>query len=833
MSKLSFRARALDASKPMPVFKTEDLPDLPDFSAINRAVPQMPTGMEKEEESEHHLQRAISAQQVYGSANQLVIPTPDFETSVNYYEDLYDASYKQPKQYVHVQPLSMEQDIPDYDMDAEDEEWMRKHSKTFEITKLQFEEMMDRLEKGSGQQVVTLKEAKLLLKEDDDLIIAVYDYWLNKRLKSMTGCGLMPNVRQEKRDGSTSNNPYVAFRRRTEKMQTRKNRKNDEASYEKMLKLRRDLNRAVTLLEMVKRREKSKKEAVHLTLEIFEKRYQMDDLSGTILAECEELSKRQPSFTIPAIPNGSQYGPWSMKTEDGLKKKREYKKRKHKEEKKLRQASVSSMGEIEPPRFPDIRSSEEELSPQVQSTSDHEEEADPDGIFAFRRKKGCHYLAPHSDLVQGWPWSLDPPKGTTDHRYRYSCTSLKEPRRCVGLARRRVGRGGRILLDRAWTPFENYKQLDDALSNTSDLPVSPLRSPSASSSQTSLPLSFLLEEIRAKRMLHYRPKTPPPAPQQAPTTSLTPPLSKSQAPMEESINSLLQHSRTFAAIETPSKLPQQMLMESDSTADSDTAGPSSSQQTLPSLASAAETDTISPLLESQDLQTLEVDVVNSDSSSDLNTSFGSLPTSRFTLEPSRELSKPKSAIVDPLPVLVSPSSIVGVKENHNNSAANTLLNHKAVIEASTKVPTGHSTAPAATVLQLNYPLGATKTTTPSTTTPVTTTPSMTTPSNVNAVDGLAMTNSLDVVSQSLSDGGTGSEALRKGSLDRQRTRLNLDGTNVVPSTAQSVSLANAVKRISQANNIDVISRDKHEDANHSLDGGACIPNNKSVVMEVT
>ena len=42
---------------------------------------------------------------------------------------------------------------------------------------------MDRLEKGSGQQVITLKEAKLLLKDDDDLIVAVYDYWLNKRLR--------------------------------------------------------------------------------------------------------------------------------------------------------------------------------------------------------------------------------------------------------------------------------------------------------------------------------------------------------------------------------------------------------------------------------------------------------------------------------------------------------------------------------------------------------------------------------------------------------------------------------------------------------------------------
>lgn len=51
------------------------------------------------------------------------------------------------------------------------------------------------------------------------------------------------------------------------------NRKNDEASYEKMLKLRRDLNRACTILDMVKRREQSKKELLQLTVEIVEKRY--------------------------------------------------------------------------------------------------------------------------------------------------------------------------------------------------------------------------------------------------------------------------------------------------------------------------------------------------------------------------------------------------------------------------------------------------------------------------------------------------------------------------------------------------------------------------------
>lgn len=51
MSKVSFRARALDATKPMPVYRAEEIPDLPDFANINRSVPAMPTGMEKEEET--------------------------------------------------------------------------------------------------------------------------------------------------------------------------------------------------------------------------------------------------------------------------------------------------------------------------------------------------------------------------------------------------------------------------------------------------------------------------------------------------------------------------------------------------------------------------------------------------------------------------------------------------------------------------------------------------------------------------------------------------------------------------------------------------------------
>lgn len=47
----------------------------------------------------------------------------------------------------------MDQEIPDYDMDSDDDSWLNEQSKKMEITPIKFEEMMDRLEKGSGQQV--------------------------------------------------------------------------------------------------------------------------------------------------------------------------------------------------------------------------------------------------------------------------------------------------------------------------------------------------------------------------------------------------------------------------------------------------------------------------------------------------------------------------------------------------------------------------------------------------------------------------------------------------------------------------------------------------------
>jgi hypothetical protein len=311
MSKLSFRARQVDYTKGLPIYLNHDLPDLQDFAAINRAVPQMPTGMEKDEEAEHHLQRALSALQAFGdkSSNDYSIPTPKVEIDNKMYDRIYNIECPKQKQYIRIQPFSNDCEYPDYDADYEDETWLSEMKKKLPVDFtddliLYFETVMDRLEKATAYStnLMSLDEAKMILmrdangndennecintnvkyqKELEEFLIAIYEYWKKKRTKWKHP--LTPIVMTDKSGiVSAPNNPYLVFRRRIEKMQTRKNRKNEEQSYEKMLILKRDLCRAQQIIKLIKKRESFKKEFLKLTLETFEKRYKLNDYDGAV-----------------------------------------------------------------------------------------------------------------------------------------------------------------------------------------------------------------------------------------------------------------------------------------------------------------------------------------------------------------------------------------------------------------------------------------------------------------------------------------------------------------------------------------------------------------------
>ena len=351
---------------------------------------------------------------------------------------LYATEFKQPRQYIHVQPFS-NQDIPDYDMDSEDIKFFEEELKNklkFEVTQLCFENMIDRLEKNSTTNAVTIKEAKHILKEDDDLILLVYDYWLNKRLTNQQG--LVPSVKSV--NVSQGHNPYVCFRRRTEKMQTRKNRKNEEASYESMLKLRRDLTKVVTLLEMVKRREKTKKEKLNLTIDILDKRYSMKDFDGKLMDSAIASSSRYKFNNSINIQNWiSISSPPQRKT---YKSKRKHLKNGHRFFGDTYKTS-NNIRVISPNNDKLVSSEDESLN------GDDPMESNP---FTFIRKEGVQYRAPLDDI------DLNDEETDNISSEPFMLTGLSTQSgttRCIGYCRRRLGRGGRVVIDRISTKWDD------------------------------------------------------------------------------------------------------------------------------------------------------------------------------------------------------------------------------------------------------------------------------------------------------------------------------------------------------------------------------------------
>ncbi|VDK51005.1 unnamed protein product, partial [Cylicostephanus goldi] len=317
-SKLSFRARNLDANKAMCVFFASELPDLSECAPIARAVAQMPTGMEKEEEMESHLQDAILAQQASTSGVRVdnhVIPTPKvFPVDAKRYDEAYPVQPPPPKNsLIKVQAwLALDKEEAEYDVDSEDEQWLAKRP---HIDPRALERIFDTLEAKSSDNNICLPDTarSALLAFDEAIVDDVYDYWLAKREKSTTvrslqlGVGgLIPRVRTEcRKDQQGGVNPYVAFRRRAEKMQTRKNRKNDEDSYEKVLKLGHDLRKTVTLFDMVKRREKTKIALIDLDSEILAHRMGLLDFGSNIynqfVAKIRESGKHASTGTTNGV----------------------------------------------------------------------------------------------------------------------------------------------------------------------------------------------------------------------------------------------------------------------------------------------------------------------------------------------------------------------------------------------------------------------------------------------------------------------------------------------------------------------------------------------------
>ncbi|KAJ1725679.1 Enhancer of polycomb-like protein 1 [Coemansia erecta] len=274
-----FRARKVDLKRALPVYRASDLDDLDDDD--NRQVDAIETGVEKDEEAEHHLQAAISSTQAAASgsapAKQVYIPTPDASRVTASYAQLYAQPFTCPTSLVRSSETVEESCGPLYCADKEDLRWADEH----QVPVDEFERTMDVLENvtrdmvfGSTADVPSAEYLAAYAGERDQpvskqMVARVYEHWRARR----AGRGFRPILPQVQiHDGSAQAagaeiDPYVCFRRR-EVRQGRKTRRADQRSLEQLRRLRANLAAAAQMLEMCGARERDKMALVEMAQEV-------------------------------------------------------------------------------------------------------------------------------------------------------------------------------------------------------------------------------------------------------------------------------------------------------------------------------------------------------------------------------------------------------------------------------------------------------------------------------------------------------------------------------------------------------------------------------------
>jgi enhancer of polycomb-like protein len=172
-------------------------------------------------------------------------------------------------------------------MDLIDVLWMKRQPKSWNLTPVKFEQLMEWLENSSELQVPTIDAliSQPFVKDLElNVIEEIYDHWLEKRLVGKQK--LLCRVKKEnkrKRTKALKDDPYVAFRQCPEKMHTRKNRAVDHENFIKMLKRKKDMQNYMKTAARLIQSETRKLQAFKLKLAMFEDQYRSGNFDEQML----------------------------------------------------------------------------------------------------------------------------------------------------------------------------------------------------------------------------------------------------------------------------------------------------------------------------------------------------------------------------------------------------------------------------------------------------------------------------------------------------------------------------------------------------------------------
>ena len=318
------------------------------------------------------------------------------------------------------------------------------------LSQLTFEHMLDLLENVTAfETIITLNQAERLIinripymiqifgsagstKKDKNkqkqnkksihakiVIKEVYDYWVNKR------CRLRKPLLRKYWPVTATNdtNPHMVFRpREKEKYKLRKKRQNDVDAFNKMKQLRTDFEKVRLLLDLVKRREQIHRCMIDLQTELFEQQiYDMVDTSGLprksnvlLRSQVEELLNVPKYFETQSVDR--------------------HKKRKR------RRSGADSKSTSPVPKFDEKATSEDSsIFQRLIAGQDH---GTPAPLFLHPLESRETYTTTWDNAVPFVTNYVDS-HATPTYRFRH---------------RPRVGRGGRIIIDRFPRPCNSNPQ---------------------------------------------------------------------------------------------------------------------------------------------------------------------------------------------------------------------------------------------------------------------------------------------------------------------------------------------------------------------------------------
>jgi len=252
----------------------------------------------------------------------------------------------------------------------------------------------------------------------------IYPHW-RQRKEARLGKSIMPSLKPENTERDEAD-PYVCFRRR-EIRQVRKTRRTDAQSSEKLNRLRREMLQAKQLVEMVAKRERLRKESLSYEENIFNQRCSVKNVKRKlgVRGDDEDLvshKRKRPSESanistrLPARSDGRAVEADLVTLEEAIREKAETTK-----------AAIDERIATRMIQSEDWEDATESFQDIVQSRTKY-----------YRSIKTFYLPSPSLS-----PELSEKPSFPTANDSTYTITLRSRP-----MFRRRIGRGGRIMLDR-------------------------------------------------------------------------------------------------------------------------------------------------------------------------------------------------------------------------------------------------------------------------------------------------------------------------------------------------------------------------------------------------